>query len=206
MITSSTAFGQDKDDIDEVDPEPLGLLGRWLPPSASELRPLMTVSTLGLDGFPDARNVLLSAYDGTSLSFHTDSRSRKARELAADPRVALTLVWPDAGRQVVVQGYAVQADAAASEAAFAERSRYLQLLAWANDAPTAALPRQARRERWERFGADHPDGALSAPPTWVGYRVTPIRVTFWRGDTDGPSNRIEYRRRGDGWTVSHLPG
>jgi pyridoxamine 5'-phosphate oxidase len=206
VITSSTAFGHDKDDVDEVDEEPLGLLGRWLPPHESELRPLMTLSTAGLDGFPDTRNVLLSAFDGSALFFHTDTRSRKAHELAVDPRVALAIVWPDAGRQIVVQGYAVPTDAAASEAAFAERSRYLQLLAWTNDAPTAALPRKARRELWDRFDADHPEGDLSAPSTWVGYRVTPIRVTFWRGDTDGPSNRLEYRRNGDGWTVSHLPG
>lgn len=206
MITSSPAFGHDKDDVDEIDPEPLGLLGRWLPPAESDLRPLMTLSTIGLDGFPDIRNVLLSGFDGSSLSFHTDTRSRKAHELAEDPRVGLALVWPDAGRQVVVQGYAVPTDSAASEEAFAQRSRYLQLLAWTNDAPTAALPRSARRERWDRFGSDHPDGELTAPPTWVGYRVTPTRVTFWRGDTDGPSNRIEYRRSGDGWAVSHLPG
>jgi pyridoxamine 5'-phosphate oxidase len=206
VITSSTAFGRDKGDIDAIDPEPLNLLGLWLPQSGSELRPLMTLSTLGLDGFPDARNVLLSAYDGSSLYFHTDNRSRKAHELTADPRVALTLVWPDAGRQVVVQGYAMPTDAASSDAAFAQRSRYLQLLAWANDAPTAALPQSARRERWDRFGAEHPDGELDAPPTWVGYRVTPMRVTFWRGDADGPSNRVEYRRGADGWTVSHLPG
>ncbi|WP_434316076.1 pyridoxamine 5'-phosphate oxidase family protein [Leifsonia sp. P73] len=164
MITSSGAFGHDNDDVDEIDPGPLGLLGRWLPPSASELRPLMTLSTVGLDGFPDARNVLLSGYDGKALQFHTDTRSRKAHELAADPRVALTLVWPDAGRQVVVQGYAVPTNAAASAAAFAQRSRYLQLLAWANDAPTAALPRAARRERWDRFDADHPDGQLNPRP------------------------------------------
>lgn len=206
MITSSAAFGRDKDDIDAIDPEPLGLLGLWLPPAESELRPLMTLATVGLDGFPDARNVLLSAFDGSSLYFHTDTRSRKAHELSSDPRVVLAMAWPDAGRQVVVQGFAAPTDSAASDAAFAARSRYLQLLAWTNDAPTAALPRSARRDRWSRFESEHPEGSLDAPPTWRGYRVTPIRVTFWRGDTDGPSNRIEYRRTGDGWAVSRLPG
>jgi pyridoxamine 5'-phosphate oxidase len=206
VITSSATFGRDKDDIDDIDVEPLGLLAQWLPDAASDLKPLMTLGTVGLDGFPDARSVLLSAFDGSGLFFHTDARSRKAHELAADPRVVLTLAWPDAGRQVVLQGYAMPTDTASAEEAFADRSRYLQLLAWTNDGPTAGLPQRARRERWQRFGDDHPDGELSAPPTWRGYRVTPTRVTFWRGDTDGPSNRVEYRRTADGWDVNRLPG
>jgi pyridoxamine 5'-phosphate oxidase len=206
VITSSPTFGRDRDDVDQVDDEPLGLLGLWLPHAEDELRPLMTLTTVGADGYPDARNVLLSDFDGRALFFHTDARSRKAAELAADPRVALAFVWPDAGRQVVVQGDASPVGTAEAAAAFAARSRYLQLLAWANDTEAATLPRSQRRERWAQFGAEHPDGSLAAPPTWTGYRVDPVRVTFWRGDADGPSNRVEYRRDGDGWTVTRLPG
>jgi pyridoxamine 5'-phosphate oxidase len=206
VITSSTAFGRDIENVDRDVPDPLALLALWLPAAETELRPLMTLSTIGLDGYPDARSVLLSSFDGEALLFHTDGRSRKVEELAADPRVALTLVWPDAGRQVVVQGDAAPVDPAAASAAFADRSRYLQLLAWINDPLTATLPRRERRARWDGFAAEHPEGSLTAPPSWVGYRVTPVRLTFWRGDTDGPSNRSEYRRHDDGWTVTRLPG
>ncbi|QKS22227.1 pyridoxamine 5'-phosphate oxidase family protein, partial [Curtobacterium sp. Csp1] len=64
----------------------------------------MTLSTVGLDGYPDARTVLLSRFDGERLHFHTDARSRKAAELAALARAAVTLVWPEVARQLVVVG------------------------------------------------------------------------------------------------------
>ena len=91
-ITSTQIFGEDQPNPDETLPDPLHLLGRWLPENTDELRPLMTVSTIDADGYPDSRNVLLSEFDGEALYFHTDARSRKAGELAANPRVSLTLV------------------------------------------------------------------------------------------------------------------
>lgn len=206
MITASTTFGEDLADPDRVEPDALALLARWLPENEGELRPLMTLSSIGVDGYPAARSVLLSRFDGQCLHFHTDAGSRKAAELAADPRVALTLAWPEVGRQLVVQGDASPVPAEDAAEVYAARSRYLQLLAWANDAGTARLPLAERRARWSALQAAHPEGTLSPPPSWIGYRVTPRRILFWRGDPEGPSNRTEYLRNGTGWTVSRLPG
>lgn len=206
MITSTPTFGEDLADIDAVEPDALALLGRWLPANEGELRPLMTLSTIGLDGYPAARNVLLSKFDGSHLHFNTDASSRKVAELRVNPRVAVTLVWPEIGRQVVVQGDAAEVPPADAAEVFAARSRYLQLLAWANDPETAQLPLAERRARWAEFGRTHPEGTLSAPEWWTGFRVTPVRMLFWRGDPDGPSTRTEYVRAGDAWTISRLPG
>ncbi|GIG29231.1 pyridoxamine 5'-phosphate oxidase family protein [Cellulomonas marina] len=205
MITSSTLFGHDVEDPDAPLEDPEALLDAWLPQPVDELRPLMALTTLDEDGWPDTRHVLLSAHAPGALLFHTDARTRKAAHLAADPRVSLALVWPDLGRQVTVQGEAEPTEAEAAAAVFAARSRYLQLLAWQNDADAAALPRAARRQRWAEFAAAHPE-ALDAPATWVGYRVTPRRITFWRGDPDGPSHRLACARTPTGWTVTRLPG
>ncbi|MFS2031626.1 pyridoxamine 5'-phosphate oxidase family protein [Curtobacterium sp. CT11-45] len=87
-----------------VPTDPLALAASWLPAAADAPGPTMTLSTVGLDGYPDARTVLLSLFDGERLHFHTDSRSRKAAELAAVPRAAVTLHWPEAARQLVVVG------------------------------------------------------------------------------------------------------
>lgn len=206
MITPTPRFGSDQDDPDAVWPDPLALLALWLPQPAGESRPLMTLSTIDADGYPDSRSVLLSGYDGAAAYFHTDVRSRKVAELAADPRVSLLLVWPELGRQVVIQGDATPTSEDDAAQVYAERSRYLQLLAWTNNADSAALPTEMRRERWAAFANQHPDGSLSAPATWIGYRVIPRRITFWRGDPAGPSTRVEYLRSGDSWLSTRLPG
>lgn len=207
MITATPTFGSDIPDADAETPDPLVLLGMWLPKNTDELKPLMTLATAEPDGTPDIRNVLLSEFDGECVYFHTDARSRKVDTLAANPRVALALVWVEIGRQLTIQGVARRADTEQAQAAYAARSRYLQLLAWRNDDELAQQPASERRSDWAEFDAAHPEGSLTAPGHWLGFRVRPTRLTFWRGDPDGPSNRTEYRRMEDGsWAVRRLAG
>ncbi|SEJ59647.1 pyridoxine/pyridoxamine 5'-phosphate oxidase [Demequina mangrovi] len=206
IITSTNRFGIDIEDADSTPADPFALLGMWLPDNTDDLRPLMTLSTHGPDGYPDSRHLLLSAFDGESLHFHTDARTRKAAELEADGRVSLAIVWVVEGRQLTVAGDAVRVPATEAALAYAKRSRYLQLLAWLNTAEMAQLTRDERVAAWNRWSDEHPADPLETPATWVGYRVVPHRLTFWRGDADGPSNRVEYTRTGDGWDVARLPG
>ncbi|WP_353807333.1 pyridoxine/pyridoxamine 5'-phosphate oxidase [Agromyces sp. SYSU T00194] len=207
IITSTNRFGHDQADPDETLADPMELLAAWLPGNDDELRPLMTLTTIGADGYPDSRSVLLSEFDGEAIAFHTDARTRKARELAADGRVSLVLAWVEHARQLTVAGDAVPVTAEAAASVFRARSRYLQLLAWMNSAELAHLPRAERVAAWEAFAAAHPEGTLDAPEHWVGYRVLPHRLTFWRGDLEGPSNRVEYTRGADGaWSATRLPG
>lgn len=195
-------FGSDIGVDDEVT-DPLALLGRWLAYANTETHPLATLSTIGLDGYPNARNLLASAYDGERVHFHTDARSRKAAELAADPRATLTLVWPDAARQVVVTGDVAQVGEEEAVAAYRSRSRYLQILAWANTDELAARPTAERHQYWEEVAPRVP---LEPPPTWLGFALTPRRIVFWRGDEDGPSNRVLCERVADGWRTARIAG
>ena len=150
--------------------------------------------------------MLVSRVDGDGLHFHTDAASRKAAQLAAHPQASAAVAWPEVGRQLVVRGRVDREPIADSTAAFDRRSRYLQLLAWTNTMATAQLPTEGRRRRWREFGQAHPDGSLTAPDTWVGFVLRPVRLTFWRGDPDGPSNRVEYLHQPDGWQIVKLPG
>lgn len=206
IITSANRFGADVADPDFPVDDPMALLGLWLPENEDELRPLMTLSTLGLDGYPDSRHLLLSAFDGEALYFHTSTKSRKVAEIDADPRVGLALVWVEIGRQLTVAGDAVLLTGEEAAIAYRARSRYLQLLAWVSSDEVAALPRDERLARWNDFAAAHPEEPLEAPETWTGYKVIPRRLTFWRGDAEGPSTRVEYTRTGDGWTVERIAG
>ncbi|HEY0249645.1 MAG TPA: pyridoxamine 5'-phosphate oxidase family protein [Gryllotalpicola sp.] len=199
-------FGADPSDPDASPADPFALMAQWLPSPADQVTPLMTLATIGLDGYPDARTVLLSGFDGARLRFHTEARSRKAAELAATPRATAVLVWPDAARQLVVTGD-VEAEAPAeASAAYAERSRALQLLAWLNTDELAARPVAERRAAWAAFDAAHPEEPLAPPETWAGYTIAPSRVAFWRGDAEGPSNRLVFTRDDTGWALVRRAG
>jgi pyridoxamine 5'-phosphate oxidase len=183
--------------------DPVALAASWLP-GEGEDRSLMTLSTIDADGFPRARTVMLSELSHGRFFFHTDARSRKVVDLSANPKVALTVLWPGFTRQLVVQGTAEAAPAAEVADAFAKRSPYLRQLAWLNTAEYAALPRAERERRWAAFAAEHPEPAQ--PADWVGYAVTPHRMIFWVSHPDAAGRRIEYVRAASGWDRRSLPG
>lgn len=180
--------------------DPWELVAAWLPGNDDPVRPTMTLATLD-EGAPDARTVLLSSWSRDGFLLHTDTRSRKAAQLAADPAAALMLHLGADAHQLVVQGPAEPAGSEADHAAFRRRSPYLQQLAWQNTAEFATLPLADRRTAWAEFSRAHTDG-FGEPPTWVGYRIVPHRLAFWQGDPATASRRVEYRRDGDGWTVT----
>ncbi len=187
--------------------DPLVLAAAWLPSAENGPGPTMTLSTVGLDGYPDARTVLLSRFDGERLHFHTDARSRKAAELAALPRAAVTLVWPEAARQLVVVGDVAPVTDAEARAAYTARTRYLQVLAWVNDREAAERDPEHRRRVWADFTASRGGAALDPPSTWAGYALTPRRMVFWRGAIDAASHRTAYERGPDGsWSQESWPG
>ena len=195
-------------DAGSIDPagvdDPAELLAVWLPSNDDPVRPLMTLSTVSASGYPDARTVLLSEFDADGFYFHTDSRSRKVADVAGDPRVALTLIWP--GRQLVVQGDARRASPEERDWAYEHRSPYLRQLAWLNTVEFAQRPLAERLAAWAEFGSQHPDAALTPPSTWDGFVVRPVRLTFWQGNPDTASRRTEFRRADDAWTRTLLPG
>jgi pyridoxamine 5'-phosphate oxidase len=212
-MNSGDTFGGDVA-ADAPVTDPLDLLDRWLAhvdptgaapsPGGEGTTPLMALATIGADGFPRVRHVLLSSYDRGRLHFHTDTGSCKAAELAIGPGAAVTLVWPDASRQLSVIGtVAVETDAEL-RTAYARRSRYLQLLAWLNGVELAQLDEPERQRIWAEFEREHP--TLEPPPTWIGYALLAERIAFWRGGGDGPSQRISCQRTGTSWSVARLPG
>lgn len=183
------------------------MLDAWLPPNEDSDRPQMQVATVDEGGRPDARTVLLSEWDDEGFVFHTDAESRKAGQLHRSPAVALVLLWPGFTRQLVVQGTAEAADRERLDEAFARRSPYLKQLAWQNSTALAQRERHERIDAWRRFAEAHDTAELVAPATWIGYLVRPHRLTFWQSDADGPSHRVEFRRRAGGdWTEHHLAG
>jgi pyridoxamine 5'-phosphate oxidase len=150
------------------------------------------------------RIVLLKALDDSGFVFFTSHESRKARELAANPRAALCFHWPTLGAQVRVEGPVERVSDLESDAYFATRPRESQLGAWASRQSAALSSRAELEERFADTAARFANGAVPRPDTWGGYRLRPERIEFWTAGDHRLHDRRLYTRQGGGWVVTRL--
>jgi pyridoxamine 5'-phosphate oxidase len=164
----------------------------------------MTVSTVGEDGRPSSRYVLLRGLDERGFSFFTNYESAKGRQLAANPYAALTFGWLTLHRSVRVEGPAERLPEAESDAYFASRPRGAQLGAWASPQSTAIESREQLDRALAAAETRFADGAVPRPEHWGGFLVRPERVEFWEGRPNRLHDRVRYTRDGDGWRIERL--
>lgn len=159
----------------------------------------MALATADATGRPSLRMVLLKGHGPDGFIFYTNRESRKAGELAANPRVALLFHWKSLRRQVRIEGPVAPVDDATSDAYFATRSRDSQLGAWASDQSRPLDARATFEERYEAARARFEGGDVPRPPHWGGYRVTPERIEFWLDRAHRLHERRLFVREGAGW-------
>ena len=186
---------------------PLPLLQRWLRDALRRdfVEPnAMTLATVDALGRPRARMVLLKRADERGLTFYSNLRSAKARELAVRPHAALVLWWPELHRQVRVEGRVSLVSAAESDAYFATRPRGAQLGAWASPQSHVVPSRAVLERNLSAARARFEGGDVPRPAHWGGFRLVPRTIEFWQGRPDRMHDRLRYTRSGGRWRRARL--
>ena len=193
------------DERDLLD-DPIEQVRAWLheAESASPQANAMTLATADRRGRPSARQVLLRGVDERGLVFFTNRTSRKASELAENPRAALVLHWYELGRQVRVEGAVEQVEDAESEAYWRTRPRGSQIAAWASPQSQVVASRGDLDALYDDAERDLGDGVVPLPGFWGGYRVVPDTIELWQHRENRLHDRVRYRRADDGWTRERL--
>jgi len=139
----------------------------------------MTVATADAHGRPSARTVLLKHHDERGFVFYTNQRSRKGRDLQANPQAALLFLWQSLSRQVRVEGRVEVVDDAEADAYWVTRPRESRLGAWASHQSEPLASREEYEERLEALRNRYEGREIPRPSHWSGFRVVPDRIEFW---------------------------
>ncbi len=195
-------------DREQLAADPMDQFARWFDEAcAAEVLEAnaMSVATVSADGRPSLRTVLLKYFDADGLVFFTNLESRKAREIAVNPRVSLLFLWRELERQARIEGTAERVSAREAATYFMRRPRGSQLGAWVSRQSTIISSRQLLEAKLEEMKRRFKDGEVPLPSFWGGYRVRPDCLEYWQGRPNRLHDRFEYRKTESGsWTVERL--
>jgi pyridoxamine 5'-phosphate oxidase len=193
---------------EDVDPDPLRQFLAWFEDAREagvEMPEAAAVATADNACAPSVRMVLVKQCDERGFVFFTNYESRKARDLAANPRAALLFHWQPLGRQVRIEGPTQRTSPEESARYVHSRPRGSQLSALASPQSRPVESRQALEERVVELAARHAGGELPLPEAWGGYRVSPESFEFWQHRDDRLHDRLRYLPAADGgWRIDRL--
>ncbi|HEX5549110.1 MAG TPA: pyridoxamine 5'-phosphate oxidase [Ktedonobacterales bacterium] len=195
-------------DEGDVDANPFRQFAVWFDEAraASPIEPnAMALATVGADGRPSLRMVLLKGVDERGFVFYSNYESRKGRELADTPRAALTFFWPEMERQIRIEGRVEPVSAEESDAYFHSRPVGSQLSASASRQSEVIAGREELEQRVAALRAQYQDQRIPRPENWGGFRVIPDAIEFWQGRASRLHDRLRYRLLASGdWQIERL--
>ncbi len=189
--------------------DPMALFAGWMAEAdkseANEAN-AMALATVDERGNPEVRMVLLKGADAAGFVFYSNAESAKGRALAAHPAAALNFHWKSLRRAVRVQGPVTQVSAAEADAYFASRPKDSQIGAWASAQSRPMEGRLVFEKNIAFYAAKYGLGTVPRPPYWTGWRVTALRIEFWRDRPFRLHDRLVYARADAAapWTTERL--
>lgn len=193
---------------ENADPNPMQQFRTWFC-EADELESIseanaMAVATIGLDGFPKNRMVLLKHYDENGFVFYTNYNSEKGRAIIANPHVCLSFYWSQLERQIIIKGIAEKVNPAISDNYFSSRPKGSQLGA-AVSPQSHVISRVDLENQLKDLEKKYENTEVPRPENWGGFLVRPVSMEFWQGRPNRLHDRLRYVLQSDyNWKMERL--